>query len=89
LANDPSTTPTATDGDTATESDALVTEPEEDLNGHANITTSNSGTFTPPKRTASTVERKRIKGSGTTQHDLLNKYFRRDTVLLHNVDLFR
>jgi phosphatidylethanolamine N-methyltransferase len=85
-ATDTLTTPTATDGETATESDTLATEPE----AESDTPTSKSGTFTPPKRTASVIERKKTtKGQGISQHDLLNKYFKRDTVLLHNVDLFR
>jgi phosphatidylethanolamine N-methyltransferase len=79
-----------TDGETATESDALPTEPEGELDSRIiQAAILKSGTFTPPKRTASFPERKKIKEQGTSQHDLLNKYFRRDTVLLHNVDLFR
>jgi phosphatidylethanolamine N-methyltransferase len=88
------TTPTATDGDTATESDVLATETETETEGESHcetheVVTSKSGTFTPPKRISSTVERKKVQGQRISQHDLLNKYFRRDTVLLHNVDLLR
>ena len=88
LVNDASTTtPTATDGETATESDAVATEIEGEP--CSKVPTPNSGTFTPPTRTASAMERKRAKGQRINQHDLLNKYFRRDTVLLHNLDLLR
>jgi phosphatidylethanolamine N-methyltransferase len=90
LATDTPTTPTATEGETATESDALATEYEGESDTQTIIVaTPKSGTFTPPKRTPSMVERKKPKGHVMSQHDLLNKYFRRDSVLLHNVDLFR
>jgi phosphatidylethanolamine N-methyltransferase len=88
-------TPTATEGETATDSDALDTEIEIDLDGKINdngmVSAANSGTFTPPKRTATSGDRemRRFKEHGVSQHDLFNKYFRRDTVLLHNIDLFR
>jgi phosphatidylethanolamine N-methyltransferase len=91
FATDTCTTPTVTDGETATESDALATEPEGQSDSPPiQAAILQSGTFTPPKRTAGLLaERKKIKEQGTSQHDLLNKYFRRDAVLLHNVDLFR
>jgi len=91
FATDTCTTPTVTDGETATESDALATEPEGQSDSQPiQAAILQSGTFTLPKRTAGLLaERKKIKERGTSQHDLLNKYFRRDTVLLHNVDLFR
>jgi phosphatidylethanolamine N-methyltransferase len=90
-ATDAYTTPTVTDGETATESDALATELEGQLDSKPiQAAILQSGTFTPPKRkTGLLAERKKTKERGTSQHDLLNKYFRRDTVLLHNVDLFR
>lgn len=45
----------------------------------------------PPKRTASLVDKeaRKHKTRSISQHDLVNKYFRRDAVLLYNIDLFR
>ena len=45
----------------------------------------------PPKRTASLVDKeaRKHKARSISQHDLVNKYFRRDAVLLYNIDLFR
>lgn len=93
---DPSSTPSATEGDTATETD-IETETEMDgqntisqggnlakfrLSKHqtqlsaGNSVSMNSSSPSPRKKT-------------TSQHDLLHKYFRRDTVVLKNVDLLR
>ncbi|KAF8192821.1 phosphatidylethanolamine N-methyltransferase [Mycena galopus ATCC 62051] len=89
-----SSTPPATEGDTATETD-LDTETELDLAtttavsggrkrvmraGHEQKPSNASSTFStsPPK-----------KKKPVSQHDLVTKYFRRDTVILKNVDLFR
>ncbi|KAJ7454990.1 phosphatidylethanolamine N-methyltransferase [Mycena galericulata] len=83
------TTPSATEGDTATETD-LETETEIEGEtaapaprrrpGHQQKA-SNASSFSegsPPK-----------KKKAITQHDLFNKYFRRDTVVLRNLDIFR
>lgn len=91
---DISSTPTATDGETATDSDALDTETETESDSRTSsveMITPKTGSFTPPKRTLSGADRegKRSKVRAVSQHDLLNKYFRRDTLLLHNIDLFR
>ncbi|KAF7969141.1 hypothetical protein HWV62_28224, partial [Athelia sp. TMB] len=84
-------TPTATDGSTATESDAPDTETETESEGitrNGSVTVvspprNGSGTFTPPKKT--TLVR---KTKAMNQHDLFNRYFRRDAVLLGNLDFF-
>ncbi|KAJ7827877.1 phosphatidylethanolamine N-methyltransferase [Mycena olivaceomarginata] len=77
-----SSTPSATEGDTATETD-LETETELEAEVEVAVSTGKpsdaSSTFAPgpPKKRA------------VSQHDLFHKYFRRDTVILKNVDLFR
>ncbi|KAJ7730239.1 phosphatidylethanolamine N-methyltransferase [Mycena maculata] len=86
------TTPSITEGDTATETDI---ETETELEGEPlpagrrrarpghQQKGSNASSFSalegnPPKK-------KKV----VSQHDLFNKYFRRDTVILRNVDIFR
>ncbi|KAF9463504.1 phosphatidylethanolamine N-methyltransferase [Collybia nuda] len=90
-------TPAATEGETATETD-FDTEAEPDydtpiadvinkkLSKHhqqrsiASSTSSNGGTDTSAVR---------HKKKAVSQHDLLNKYFRRDAVIVRNIDLLR
>ena len=75
-------TPTATEGETASESE-LETETETDAQATPkgqprHVTAAMHGI---PRRSSS---RPRV-----SEHDLYHKYFRRDAVLLHNIDLFR
>ena len=88
------TTPSATEGESATETDGPDTE-------------SDSGTENESRRF---VGRKKARGNSSTsfgsvsacgaeisprdnppvsQHDLFNRYFRKDVVLLHNLDPLR
>ncbi|KAJ6625971.1 phospholipid methyltransferase-domain-containing protein [Mycena sp. CBHHK59/15] len=85
-----SSTPSATEGDTATETD-LETETELEgetvvparrhraRQGHQQRMSNASSEGSPPK----------MKKKLMSQHDLLTKYFRRDTVVLKNVDPLR
>ncbi|KAH7882066.1 phospholipid methyltransferase-domain-containing protein [Phlebopus sp. FC_14] len=77
-------TPAATEGETATETD-LETETE---------TESSTPTIQPKKSLdlplASSSSLKRVvKQSQVSEHDLHHKYFRRDVVIVHNIDLLR
>ncbi|KAF7321133.1 Phosphatidylethanolamine N-methyltransferase [Mycena chlorophos] len=83
-----SSIPSVTDGDTATETD-LETETEGELGAppvragryrrHQSTTSVGSATsFEAP-----------AKGKPMSQHDLFNKYFRRDAIIFKNIDLFR
>ena len=80
-------TPSATEGETATESEELVTDTETE--------TELDGTTPAPKRfTASpTMAPKELSArprrQTVSQHDLFHRYFRKDVLLLHNIDLFR
>ncbi|KAF7373639.1 Phosphatidylethanolamine N-methyltransferase [Mycena sanguinolenta] len=83
------TTPSATEGETATETD-LDTETE--LEADAAPVSAGRRRTRPrhqqsPSDASSTSPPKKKKA--VSQHDLLNKYFRRDTVILKNLDLFR
>ncbi|KAJ7042973.1 phosphatidylethanolamine N-methyltransferase [Mycena alexandri] len=93
-----SSTPSATEGDTATDTD-LETETETELlegelvsavsagrrrPGHQQ-NPSDASSFYLPETTTSTPKKKKLM----SQHDLFTKYFRRDTVVLKNIDLFR
>ncbi|KAF5366832.1 hypothetical protein D9758_006516 [Tetrapyrgos nigripes] len=79
-------TPSATEGDTATETE-LETETEtEDL-------TMRKVKARKQRQTAASVSMGSMDLGASkklvSQHDLLNKYFRRDTVILRNLDVFR
>ncbi|THU85514.1 phosphatidylethanolamine N-methyltransferase [Dendrothele bispora CBS 962.96] len=83
------TTPSATEADTATETE-LETETEE--NPSPSIVRNKA------YKHQQTISVSSISLNGTefvtskkpvSQHDLLNKYFRRDTVILRNLDVFR
>lgn len=91
-------TPATTEGETATESE-LETETETELeyeNSHPRIKSlkkvqPTSGISSPSSFNSgvSLGARKQSSRVLMSQHDLLNKYFRRDVVILRNVDLFR
>lgn len=57
------------------------------LSSNGDAESSNTHASTSSPRTLDTVVPKRRKV--LSQHDLLNKYFRRDAVVLRNVDLLR
>ncbi|KZT68012.1 hypothetical protein DAEQUDRAFT_728277 [Daedalea quercina L-15889] len=87
-------TPSATEGETATETDGPVTETETE-------TEYESKTRAPKRKlqrrsvsslgsAGSSESRARRPGSPLlSQHDLMNRYFRQDTIFLHNLDLLR
>ncbi|KAF9262041.1 hypothetical protein L218DRAFT_960639 [Marasmius fiardii PR-910] len=93
------TTPSVTDGETATDTE-LETETElEDAPTNAIDTNSSkkrhsrhsSSTGSQSPETPSRLGSNEIpsKKKAVSQHDLLNKYFRRDTLILRNVDPLR
>ena len=84
-------TPAATEGETATESEELITDIETETE-----------TVRTPRGTKKfkTLSSKSSKDSfsrpgspkwrqAVSQHDLFHRYFRKDALLLHNVDVFR
>ncbi|THH19165.1 hypothetical protein EW146_g1941 [Bondarzewia mesenterica] len=75
-------TPSITDGETGTETE---NETETEYDNSAKVL----GTGTPSNISAVPVNMKQRSGSPTSQHDLLNRYFRQDTIFLHNLDIFR
>ncbi|KAI3614456.1 phosphatidylethanolamine n-methyltransferase [Moniliophthora roreri] len=89
-------TPSATEGETATETEELETETEVEEESVLRETRQAKKQHRPQISSASSIS----LPSGTeivtapkrktiSQHDLLNKYFRRDTVVLKNLDLLR
>ncbi|KAF8636076.1 hypothetical protein AX17_003783 [Amanita inopinata Kibby_2008] len=83
--------PAMTDGETATETDL---ETETELEGSSQLSGTPSLIRLKQKQNTSkdslnTGRRSNPRRKATSQHDLLNKYFRRDTVILRNVDLLR
>ncbi|KAJ7270623.1 phospholipid methyltransferase-domain-containing protein [Mycena haematopus] len=84
-----SSMPSATEGETATETDL---ETETELEAEAAVVSAGRRRTRPghqqkPSDASSASPPKKKKP--VSQHDLLNKYFRRDTVIFKNVDLFR
>ncbi|TFY80389.1 hypothetical protein EWM64_g3623 [Hericium alpestre] len=77
-------TPSVTEGETATETD-LETETEFESNlRKQGMKKAVSGLSSP----AATISMKRSR-EAMSHHDLLNRYFRKDTLFLHNFDIFR
>lgn len=80
-------TPAPTEGDTATETE-FETERETDI--ETEITPRSQGTTLPVEQPPHSP----LSGGSTptmpaSQHDLMNNYFRKDTLLISNVDLLR
>ena len=93
-------TPSVTEGESATETDEPQTDYEESetenearatpvardkARQQSNASSSSFGLMTGP----SEQERPRRSRSPMSQHDLFNRYFRKDAILVHNVDLLR
>ncbi|KAJ7203599.1 phospholipid methyltransferase-domain-containing protein [Mycena pura] len=81
-----SSTPSATEGDTATETE-LETETE-DGEIHAPAARRSGHQPKPSDASSASVSLPKKK-KAISQHDLFTKYFRRDTIILKNIDLFR
>ena len=82
-------TPAPTEGDTATETE-FETERETDL--EMDITPRSQQTTLPveqPSRTRSPLPDGNTPVTPASQHDLMNSYFRKDTLLISNIDLLR
>lgn len=81
-------TPTPTDGETATDTDLdTETETECDVDQmECSTVNTNVAILSSPKLSSSSTK---SKTRAITQHDLLNRYFRNDTIMLHNLDLLR
>lgn len=90
-------TPSATEGETATETDGPITETETETEYESKakalkrkqqkrLSASSLGSV----NVNSESSRARRPGSPImTQHDLMNRYFRHDTIFLHNIDFLR
>jgi phosphatidylethanolamine N-methyltransferase len=79
-------TPSVTDGDTASETEAIDTEPDDEMEG-------SSRPITPRQmsRRASPIPsaKARARRQSASQHDLLARFFRKDPIGLRNLDMFR
>lgn len=82
-------TPAVTEGETATDTE-LETETEAD---HPRVLDMKERTDTPdtmPGTPSENYGTLRLKTSLIlTQHDLMNRFFRKDAIILHNLDLLR
>lgn len=94
IASTEASTPAATEGETATESEEPYTEVETETEIEEGTPVQQPKRFSLPSSTSSMSSSKenihRVpKRQIISQHDLFHRYFRKDTVLLHNVDLLR
>ena len=80
-------TPAATEGESATESEELATETETETEFDGAPRVLQPARFSPPP--LAPKDKYRVKKQTVSQHDLFHRYFRKDTLLLHNIDLFR
>lgn len=79
-------TPAATEGETASETDEVETETETELEiDVSRRRRRRSG----PSPKSSNLSTKRARSPVLSMHDLNNTYFRKDAVLLRNIDLLR
>ncbi|EPQ49705.1 hypothetical protein GLOTRDRAFT_67209, partial [Gloeophyllum trabeum ATCC 11539] len=83
------TTPSATEGETATETEELQTETETEFEGTAKQEQMMKKAEVSAALTPATAVTRRHRSAFVTQHDLMNTYFRQDTIILRNIDLFR
>lgn len=93
-------TPTATEGETATETD-LDTETETEIEEERQVRITRKVITRKVSKHQSTLSTSSVSSNGTdsniftkrsnrvSHHDLLNKYFRRDAVVLRNIDFLR
>ncbi|KAI0369352.1 phosphatidylethanolamine N-methyltransferase [Pilatotrama ljubarskyi] len=86
-------TPAATEGETATESEEVYTETETEQ--EVEVTPSRKSKRHSSLGLPSVSSREDVPRSASkriqlvSQHDLFHRYFRQDTVFLHNIDLLR
>jgi phosphatidylethanolamine N-methyltransferase len=78
---DLSTTPNITEGETSELETDIETEIDEHYSPSASIHGNDDPSIGPVKRQRSPAT--------LTQHDLMNMYFRKDTLIIRNVDLLR
>jgi phosphatidylethanolamine N-methyltransferase len=89
-------TPVATEGETATETDFETEVEIDDDTPVADIVSHKISKHQPQHSIASSMSSSggadgapRYRKKAVSQHDLLNKYFRRDAVVIRNIDLLR
>ena len=90
--SDPPSTPSATEGSTASESEG-ETETETELLLHRSHTSNGHAVPKPMPMpaviTAPLQLERQHSSSPQSLHDLRNRYFRRDTIVLFHLDIFR
>lgn len=93
-------TPSVTEGESAAETDGPQTEYEDEsdtenetpgaiMSRRKGRQTSSSSYASEPVSRANDFNAPRRNKSPVSQHDLFNRYFRKDAILLHNIDLLR
>ncbi|KAH9001866.1 phosphatidylethanolamine N-methyltransferase [Lactarius hatsudake] len=90
--SDPPSTPSATEGSTASEESETETTTELELQqSHTRnvIATPKPKMKVPPAATPPLQLERQRSSSPQSHHDLRNKYFRRDTIFLLHLDIFR
>ncbi|KAH9943892.1 phosphatidylethanolamine N-methyltransferase [Amylocystis lapponica] len=92
-------TPSATEGESATETDGPMTETETETELELKKTSRRvKRQLGSPRTSVSSMSSnadtlagisRRSHSPPLSQHDLLHRYFRQDTIILHNIDIFR
>ncbi|KAI0076990.1 phosphatidylethanolamine N-methyltransferase [Panus rudis PR-1116 ss-1] len=82
-------TPAATEGDTASETDELETETETEQDCGESAHFKRKLRRSKANAPSPVAGKKRGRSPIMTLHDLYNIYFRKDAILLHNIDLLR
>ncbi|KZT00269.1 uncharacterized protein LAESUDRAFT_732419 [Laetiporus sulphureus 93-53] len=89
-----SATPSVTDGESATDTDDILTETETEMEFEASASGPKNKHRSLPSIVSASSDNgcavlRRSDSPRLSQHDLMNRYFRKDTIFLHNVDLLR
>lgn len=87
-------TPSATEGESATETDGPHTESDSGTENEGQTRSRrkivrHGPTSSFSSTTSRGVDVPRDNDSPASQHDLIHRYFRKDVILLHHVDIFR
>ncbi|KAI0651121.1 phosphatidylethanolamine N-methyltransferase [Trametes meyenii] len=93
IASTEAPTPSATEGETATESEEVYTETETEQEQDSTLDRKskrhNSLGLSPVSSREDISRGSSRRVQAVSQHDLFHRYFRKDTVFLHNIDLLR
>ncbi|OBZ74367.1 Phosphatidylethanolamine N-methyltransferase [Grifola frondosa] len=82
-------TPAATEGESATETDEVTTETETEFEIDSTVKRRPGFAFSSLHDEVVSHGPSRCRSPALSHHDLVHRYFRKDAIFLHNVDLLR